>query len=233
MPGVYSAGLCRSSMVLAVTDAGACSAVSVTDAACSAVSVTDAAEPSPAPSTLPNLLRLLLSRLAVPAARASGSAAYPCFEEQVGLVMMVFFICGYPPPSLLISVVDPRRKHEDGRGNSRSLPCPKPGVAPSMLPLNSSCGNDLAKSIIFEQSRVELLSEITTIRKFVSVNRGLKPISGLETTQNRRRTLQYPTSRDTPSRPLKFESRYFKGLISVPKIAKFKSVDSEPIKRFH
>ena len=133
LPGAYSAGLCRSSMVLAVTDAGACSAVSVTDAACSAVSVTDAAEPSPAPSTLPNLLRLLLSRLAVPAARASGSAAYPCFEEQVGLVMMVFFICGYPPPSLLISVVDPRRKHEGGRGNSRSLPCPKPGVAPSML----------------------------------------------------------------------------------------------------
>ena len=75
-------------MLLAVTDAGACSVVSVTDAACSAVSVTDTAEPSPAPSTLPNLLRLLLSRLAVPAARASGSAAYPCFEEQVGLVMM-------------------------------------------------------------------------------------------------------------------------------------------------
>ena len=68
----YSAG----SMVLAVTDAGACSAVSVTDAACSAVSVTDTAEPSPAPSTLPNLLRLLLSRLAVPAARASGSGAF-------------------------------------------------------------------------------------------------------------------------------------------------------------
>jgi hypothetical protein len=134
LPGAYSAGLCRSSMVLAVTDAGACSAVSVTDAACSAVSVTDAAEPSPAPSTLPNHLHLLLSRLAVPAARASGwtgSAAYP--KKCCGSVLRGAGGPRHDAPSLLISVVHPRRKHEGGRGNSRSLPCPKPGVAPSML----------------------------------------------------------------------------------------------------
>lgn len=129
----YSAG----SMVLAVTAAGACFAVSVTDAVCSAVSVTDAAEPPPAPvPTLQILLRLILPRSAVPAARAfgwTGSAAfYP--EKCCGSVPRgageprhdgLFHCC--PTPA-----ADPR-KRDGGRENSRSLQCPPPGLTPSML----------------------------------------------------------------------------------------------------
>jgi len=129
----YSAG----SMVLAVTAAGACFAVSVTDAVCSAVSVTDAAEPPPAPvPTLQILLRLILPRSAVPAARAfgwTGSAAfYP--EKCCGSVPRGagaprhdgLFHCGPTPAA------DPR-KRDGGRENSRSLQCPPPGLTPSML----------------------------------------------------------------------------------------------------